>query len=291
MSINLVGKEGAPSRAPLEFVVGRVPKTGRRGVADVWRRMWRSNWTRIAGPLTLLAAWQIAVTVFGISPLTISSPELVAETSWTLIKDGTLGAALGISLQRVAIGLAIGVPIGTALALLSGLFPVGERLIDPVVQMLRTMPALALVPLYILWFGIGEQPKVLLVATAVSFPIYINLYAGIRSVDARLVEAGRVFGLNRTRLIWDVVLPGALPSFLVGLRYSLGIAWIVLVASEQINATSGLGFMMLNAQNLLQTDVIFVGLIVYSLLGLTSDLIVRFLERWLLSWRHGFQSL
>ena len=273
-------------------MVGRAPRRGRRGTARAaWRRVWRSNWVRLAGPLLVLAAWEIAVTWLGVSRLTLSSPGDVARTGWQLIEDGTLWTALGVSLQRVAIGLAIGVPAGAALALLSGLFPAGERLIDPVVQMFRTMPALALVPLFILWFGIGEQPKVLLVALAVSFPVYINLYAGIRGVDERLVEAGRVFGLGRFRLIRDVILPGALPSFLVGLRFSLGIAWIVLVASEQINATSGLGYMMLNAQNLLQTDVIFVGLIVYSLLGLFSDLLVRLLERWLLSWRHGFRSL
>jgi len=288
MSISLVDKSGPPA---LEFAVGgpaatssgRLRRGGRRGLA--------SRWIRLVGPLLLLAAWQIAVSWFGVSRLTLSSPRTVADTAWTLIKDGTLGDALAISLQRVAIGLAIGVPVGATLALVSGLFPIGERVIDPVVQMLRTMPALALVPLFILWFGIGEQPKVLLVASAVSFPVYINLYAGIRGVDARLVEAGHVFGLSRRRLVRDVILPGALPSFLVGLRFSLGIAWIVLVASEQINATSGLGYMMLNAQNLLQTDVIFVGLIVYSLLGLASDLLVRLLERRLLSWRPGFRSL
>jgi sulfonate transport system permease protein len=291
MSINLLGNSRTASQPALEFVVGKSDDAGRRRGAALRRRVARSNWVRVVGPLSLLALWQIAVSWFGVSQLTISSPELVAKAGWTLIDDGTLGAALGVSLQRVAIGLAIGVPVGTGLALISGLFPIGERLVDPVVQMFRTMPALALVPLFILWFGIGEQPKVLLVATATSFPIYINLHAGIRGVDGRLVEAGRVFGLSRLRLIRDIVLPGALPSFLVGLRYSLGIAWIVLVASEQINATSGLGFMMLNAQNLLQTDVIFVGLIVYSLLGLFSDLLVQLLERWLLSWRHGFRSL
>jgi sulfonate transport system permease protein len=226
-----------------------------------------------------------------VSELTLSSPAKVADTAWSMIGDGTLVDALGVSLRRVAIGLAIGVPVGAALALASGLSSIGERIIDPVVQMLRTMPALALVPLFILWFGIGEQPKVLLVAQAVAFPIYLNLYAGIRGVDQRLVEAGRVFGLSRAGLIRQVVLPGALPGFLVGLRFSLGLAWIVLVASEQINATSGLGFLMMNAQNLLQTDVIFVGLLVYSLLGLTSDLIVRLLERRLLSWRRGLQTL
>jgi sulfonate transport system permease protein len=292
MSIDLVvmrAERGA--HAALELVVGSDRPAGRQSLRRAWQGMWRSNWVRILGPLALLAAWEIAVTWLGASRLTLSSPADVARTAWSMLQDGTLTTALGISLRRVVVGLAIGVPVGALLALASGLFPVGERIIDPVVQMLRTMPALALVPLFILWFGIGEQPKVLLVASAVSFPVYLNLYSGIRGVDDRLVEAGRVFGLGRWRLIRDVILPGALPSFLVGLRFSLGIAWIVLVASEQINATSGLGYMMLNAQNLLQTDVIFVGLLVYSLLGLTSDLLVRLLERWLLSWRHGFQSL
>jgi sulfonate transport system permease protein len=196
-----------------------------------------------------------------------------------------------VSLRRVAIGLLLGVSAGTALAIVSGLFPVGERLVDPLVQMFRTMPALALVPLFILWFGIDERPKVLLVAFAVAFPVYINLYGGIRGVDARLVEAGRVFGLGRWGLIRQVVLPGALASWLVGLRFSLGIAWIVLVAAEQINATSGIGALMTNAQNLMQTDVILVGLLVYSALGLASDRLVRALERWALSWRLGLRSL
>jgi sulfonate transport system permease protein len=292
MSIKLVDKTpDVGSLSGLQVVVGGAPHGRRTGAGRAWAAIWRSHWLRLAGPLALLAAWEIAVVGFGVSELTLSSPATVADTAWSMIGDGTLVDALGVSLRRVAIGLAIGVPAGAALALASGLSGIGERIIDPVVQMLRTMPALALVPLFILWFGIGEQPKVLLVAQAVAFPIYLNLYAGIRGVDHRLVEAGRVFGLSRAKLIREVVLPGALPSFLVGLRFSLGLAWIVLVASEQINATSGLGFLMMNAQNLLQTDVIFVGLLVYSLLGLTSDLTVRLLERRLLSWRRGLQTL
>jgi sulfonate transport system permease protein len=292
MSINLAMNTFPTSLdAPLTTVVGPGVRPARGALRRLWEQTWSSRWVLLVGPLAFLGAWQFAVSALGVSQLTLSSPSSVASTGWSMLRDGTLLDALTISLQRVLLGLAIGVPIGAGLALLSGLFRVGERLLDPLVQMLRTMPALALVPLFILWFGIGEQPKVLLVAQAVAFPIYINLHAGIRGVDGRLVEAGRVFGLNRRQLIRQVVLPGALPSFLVGLRFSLGIAWIVLVASEQINATSGLGFMMLNAQNLLQTDVIFVGLLVYSLLGLSSDLIVRSLERWLLAWRRDFQSL
>jgi sulfonate transport system permease protein len=144
---------------------------------------------------------------------------------------------------------------------------------------------LALVPLFILWFGIGEEPKILLVALGTVFPIYLNTFAGIRGVDVRLVEAGRTLGLSRWGVIRHVILPGALPSLLVGLRYSLGIAWLVLVVSEQINATSGIGFLMTQAREFLRTDIIVVGLVVYSLLGLAADLVVRLLERVALAWR------
>ena len=274
-----------------EVVVG--PSAARRGArpAAALRRIGGSRWLVFVGPLLLLGIWELATTVGGVAPQTLASPATVASTAWDLTKSGELPDALVVSLRRVAIGLLLGVSAGTVLAVVSGLFPVGERLIDPLVQMFRTMPALALVPLFILWFGIDERPKVLLVAFAVAFPIYVNTYGGIRGVDGRLVEAGRVFGLGRWGLIRHVVLPGALPSWLVGLRFSLGIAWIVLVAAEQINATSGIGALMTNAQNLLQTDVILVGLLVYSALGLASDRLVRALERRTLSWRQGLQSL
>ena len=274
-----------------EVVVGPGAARNRARPAAALGRLGGSRWLVFVGPLLLLGVWELATTVGGVAPQTLASPATVASTAWDLTKSGELPDALLVSLRRVAIGLLLGVSAGTVLAVVSGLFPVGERLIDPLVQMFRTMPALALVPLFILWFGIDERPKVLLVAFAVAFPVYVNTYGGIRGVDGRLVEAGRVFGLGRWGLIRHVVLPGALPSWLVGLRFSLGIAWIVLVAAEQINATSGIGALMTNAQNLLQTDVILVGLLVYSALGLASDRLVRALERRTLSWRQGLQSL
>jgi sulfonate transport system permease protein len=276
---------------PREVLAG--PGAGRTSTRRLAlaRRAGGSRLLVLAGPLLLLLVWELTTTVGGVAPQTLASPGTVASTAWDLTRSGDLPDALLVSLRRVAIGLLLGGSAGTALALASGLFPLGERLVDPLVQMLRTMPALALVPLFILWFGIDERPKILLVAFAVAFPIYINLHGGIRGVDARLVEAGRVFGLGRWGLIRQVVLPGALASWLVGLRFSLGIAWIVLVAAEQINATSGIGALMTNAQNLMQTDVILVGLLVYSALGLASDRLVRALERWALSWRHGLRSL
>ena len=240
---------------------------------------------RFASPLVLLAVWQGASTLGVISPHTLAAPLTIAETSWGLIASGALPWHLLVSLGRVAAGLAIGVSIGTSLALVAGLSRLGEDVVDAPVQMLRTLPFLALVPLFILWFGIGETPKIALVALGTTFPIYLNLFAGIRGVEPRLVEMGRVFGLSRTGLIRHVVLPGALPSALVGLRYSLGVAWLSLVVAEQVNATSGIGYLINDARDFLRTDVIMVGLLTYALLGLVADGAVRTIERRVLAWR------
>jgi sulfonate transport system permease protein len=261
---------------------------GRPRWSSFWRAALRSRWTHIGGPLILLIVWQLLVSVGHAAPTQIPSPSSVLTALRQLISDGQLGTALSISLRRVAIGLLLGVAVGSALALVSGLSGLGERLIDPVMHMFRTMPVLALLPLFVLWFGIGEKAKDLLICWAVLFPIYINLFAGIKSVDPKLVEAGRVLGLGRWGEIRQVILPGALPQFLTGLRLALGIAWVVLVAAEEINATSGLGYLITNAENLLQTEVIFAALLVYSLLGVTGDLLVRLIERWALAWRSSY---
>jgi sulfonate transport system permease protein len=205
-----------------------------------------------------------------------------------LIANGQLGTALVISARRVVLGVLLGVVAGSLLALASGLTTLGERLIDPVVHMFRTMPVLALLPILVVWFGIGEEAKVVLIGWAVTFPIYINLFAGIKGVDPKLLEAGRVLGLGRLGQIRQVILPGAMPQFLTGLRMALGVSWLVLVAAEEINASSGLGYLISNASSLEQTDVIFAVLLVYSLLGVLSDLIVRTVERWALAWRSSY---
>jgi sulfonate transport system permease protein len=242
----------------------------------------------LLGPLALLLLWQLASSLGLVSTRVLAAPITVAETGWDLLRSGELQEHLWVSLGRVARGLGIGVSLGLVLALLSGLSKWGEDLLDPPIQMLRTLPILALVPLFILWFGIGETPKVLLVALGTLFPIYLNTYAGIRGIDAKLVEAAQTLELGRGSLVWHVILPGALPSALVGLRYSMGIAWLILVISEQINATAGIGYLMTNAREFLRTDIIVVGLVVYSLLGLLTDALVRGLERRVLAWRAGF---
>jgi sulfonate transport system permease protein len=260
----------------------------RRAASSGWRSILRSRWAVIGGPLLLLIIWQLAVTVGHVAPNKIPSPSATIHALGTLISTGELGKALVASLRRVILGLLLGVSVGSFFALASGLTALGERLIDPVVHMFRTMPVLALLPLFVIWFGIGDEGKIFLIAWAVMFPIYINLFAGIKSVDPKLLEAGRVLGLNRMGQIRQVILPGAMPQFLTGLRLAMGVSWLVLVAAEQINATSGLGYLIIDAQNLFQTDVIFALLLVYCLLGLASDVIVRLIERWALAWRSSY---
>ncbi len=240
---------------------------------------------RLLSPLLIVLLWQAGSMAGLIPPRTLAAPTSILASFWTLAADGTLLDNMLVSLARVSAGLAIAVVAGTIAALVAGLSRLGEDAIDAPLQMARTLPHLALVPLFILWFGIGETPKVALVTLGAVFPIYLNLFAGIRGVDPKLLEAAKVLGLTRYELIRHVVLPGALPSFLVGLRYAVGIAWLSLVVGEQINASSGLGYMMMDARDFLRTDIIMVGLLVYAMLGLAADQAVRSIERAALAWR------
>ena len=250
------------------------------------RRTWQfAGLRRTVSPLVLLLAWEALSRAGVISPRTIAAPSSIVASAWELTATGDLPFDLAISLARVAAGFAIGAALGVVLAVVAGLSRLGEDALDAPMQMLRTLPHLALVPLFILWFGIGELPKVALVTLGALFPVYLNLFAGIRGVDPKLLEAGRVFGLGRMALIRRIVLPGALPSLLTGLRYALGVSWLTLVVAEQINASSGIGHMINDARDFLRTDIIVVGLLVYALLGLGADALVRAIERRALRWR------
>jgi sulfonate transport system permease protein len=243
---------------------------------------------RALGPLLVVALWHLASISGALPPEVLAGPGTVITSAGKLWASGELQQAMWTSLGRAASGLAIGGSIAVALAVVAGLFRLGEDLVDSTMQMLRTIPTLALIPLLIIWFGIGEAPKIALVALGTAFPLYLNLYAGIRNVDQKLIEAGRTLGLGRAGLVWNIILPGALPNALVGLRYALGIAWLALVFGEQVNATAGIGYLMSTAREFFQTDVIVVCLVVYALLGLVVDAIVRILERVLLAWRPTF---
>ncbi|MDT0439210.1 MULTISPECIES: ABC transporter permease [Streptomyces] len=273
-----VDATSAPAAPALETLR---PTAARRTRIPRWLR-------RTTGPLLLVAVWQLLSSTGVLSTDVLASPGRIARVAADLIDDGSLASAMGTSLRRVALGLLLGILIGGGLALLSGLFKVGEDLVDAPVQMLRTVPFVGLIPLFIIWFGIGETPKVAVITLGVTFPLYLNVYAAIRGVDAGLVEAGESLGLTRRGLVRHVVLPAALPGALTGLRYALGVAWLALVFAEQINADAGIGFLMVQARDFLRTDVIVVCLIVYAFLGLLADFLVRSLERLLLRWRPTF---
>lgn len=245
---------------------------------------------RCIGPALLLAIWHLASVSGILAPEVLAGPSVVVQAAGQLIASGELQAAMLASLQRVFWGIAIGGSIGTLFAVVAGLFRLGEDLIDAPMQMMRTVPNIALIPLLIIWFGIGEAPKIALIALGTAFPLYLNVYSGIRSVDQTLIEAGQTLGLSRWQQIAHVVLPGALPSALVGFRYALGLAWIALVFGEQINATAGIGYLMATAREFFQTEVIVVCLVVYALLGLGVDAVVRLLEHVLLAWRPSFKG-
>ncbi|MBB5916530.1 sulfonate transport system permease protein [Nocardia transvalensis] len=237
------------------------------------------------GPLLLVAAWVIGSAAGALDTETLPAPWTVAETARDLIADGRLQSNLLTSLQRAATGLVLGVAAGVALALIAGLSRIGEALVDGPVQIKRSIPTLALIPLFIVWFGIGEQMKVLVIVLSVLIPIYINTHAHLRGVDARYVELARTVGLSRWEFVRRVALPGSLPGFFTGLRLAVSISWIALVVVEQVNATSGIGYLMTQARTYGQIDVIVVGLVIYGLLGLIGDIAVRQVERRALSWR------
>ncbi|RJQ76549.1 ABC transporter permease subunit [Pseudonocardiaceae bacterium YIM PH 21723] len=240
---------------------------------------------RWLSPIVLILLWQLASSTGVLHEDTLASPVKVAGVGWELLLNGELIEALAVSGQRVAIGFLIGAVVAIVLGVITGLSRVGDAVLDSPLQMLRTLPFLGLSPLFIVWFGIDELPKVILVALGTLFPLYLGTYAGIRNTDAKLIEATRVLGFTRTEQILHVVLPGALQQTLVGLRQALGMAWLALIIGEQVNANAGLGFMINNAREFLRTDVIVVGLIVYAVLGLGSDVLVRFIERRALQWQ------
>jgi sulfonate transport system permease protein len=239
-------------------------------------------------PALILVVWQALSTSGILVARILPAPTAVARAGWELLSEGKLIADVAISAQRALIGLLIGGSVGFLLGLVNGFFPWGARLLDSSVQMGRNIPHLALIPLVILWFGIGETARIFLVAIGVAFPIYINTYHGVRSVDAGLIEMSKTYGLTTWQLFRQVILPGALPSILVGLRYALGIMWLTLIVAETIAATSGIGYITMNAREFLQTDVLVLGILMYALLGKGADIAARAMERRLLAWHPSY---
>jgi sulfonate transport system permease protein len=242
-------------------------------------------------PVAILIVWEILAQAGILKPMYAPAPSAILSTTVELWRDGILGPDLAISLQRAGIGLAIGLTVGIVTGVLGGFLRTGEYLFNGVAQILNTIPLLAVLPLFVVWFGIDELTKVLLIAFGAGVPIYLNLFAAIRGVDQRLIEMARTTGAGPWRIVTRVLVPGALPGFLVGLRFSLAYSILGLVAAETVNADEGLGFLITQAQTYLQTNKVFVGLVIYSILGLLADQIVRILEQVLLRWRPSYEAV
>jgi sulfonate transport system permease protein len=238
-------------------------------------------------PLLVLALWELFVDLRLLPVRILPAPSSVLAAFARLTSSGELGTHLRVSFQRAALGFVIGGGVGLALGFANGLSRVSEVLLDSPMQMLRNVPHLALLPIVILWFGIGEESKVFLVALGAVFPIYVNTFHGIRAIDPGLLELARVYQVPRRKVLTDIVLPGALPSVLLGVRYALGITWLTLIVAETIAARSGIGFMAMNAREFLETEVVVLSILLYALFGKAADSIARLLERTFLQWHHA----
>jgi sulfonate transport system permease protein len=241
-------------------------------------------------PALIVFVWEVASRAGVIAPNVLPAPTAVAEAFWRLLKSGELVENIGVSTARALAGFAIGGSIGFVLGLANGVSALSRGITDTTLQMIRNIPHLALIPLVILWFGIGEEAKLFLVALGVFFPIYVNTLLGIQGVDPHLIEMGRIYGMNRTQLFTRVILPGALPAIFVGLRYALGIMWLTLIVAETISASSGLGYMAMQAREFLLIDVVVLSILIYALLGKLADSLARLLERLSLGWHPAFQN-
>jgi sulfonate transport system permease protein len=236
-------------------------------------------------PLGLIGVWQIASSAGWLADSVLPSPFAVVAAAWRLTLSGELPRNIEVSFLRALAGLVVGGGIGFALGLANGLSKLSDALTDSTLQMIRNIPHLALIPLVILWFGIEEEAKLFLVALGVFFPVYANTLHGVRSVDPQLIEMAKSYGMSRADLFRRVILPGAMPSIFVGLRYALGIMWLTLIVAETIAAQSGIGYMAMQAREFMLLDVVVLSILIYALLGKLADVIVRALERACLSWR------
>ena len=250
---------------------------------------WRAALAPWLVPALILGLWQLAAQAGWLSSRILPAPSAVAAAAWSLAVSGELWQHVRISALRALWGLLLGGGLGLALGLLNGSSRTAETLLDTTLQMIRNIPVLALIPLVILWVGIEETAKLALLSLGVFFPVYLNTFHGIRSVDPALIEMGRSYGLSGWPLYRDVILPGALPSILVGLRFALGLVWVILIVTETISAQSGIGYMTMNAREFLQTDVVLLGILLYALLGKAADTLARALEHRLLRWNPAYR--
>lgn len=280
---------GSETAVPPNVAAGPKP-------VDISEERGNAGWKRSLGifaagsilPVSLLIVWQVLGDLGYISELLFPTPLRIAEAFARLAGSGELGGHVQISLMRAAAGFALGGALGLAFGILVGLFRISERILDPSIQMIRMVPHLAVAPLFVLWFGIGESSKILLIAKGAFFPLYIQTYLGIRGVDNKWFEVARVLGFSRIQQIFKLVIPASLPHIFLGIRLSLGLAWLGLVVAEIMGSTSGIGYLMTDARQFSKTATVFVCIILFAVIGKAADAAVRWLERKVLKWSDSY---
>ncbi|WP_426454099.1 ABC transporter permease [Paenibacillus sp. S-38] len=277
------GKQAPAPSQPSAKYEDRVKSQKRK---DLWNAIWRGS----VLPVSILVIWQLLGTFELVSETILPTPVAIVQAFWELLVSGELLGHLEISLWRAAVGFAVGGTLGLLFGLAAGLFRGVEQSVDPSIQMLRTVPHLAVTPLFILWFGFGEFSKILLIAKGAFFPLYVQTFLGIRSVDSKLFDVARVLEFSRLQQVTKLVLPAALPNILLGLRLSIGVAWLGLVVAELMGSSEGVGYLILDARQFSQTAVVFVGIVIFATVGKGSDSLVRLLEKRLLKWRDSYKG-
>lgn len=241
-------------------------------------------------PVLLVIVWEAASYFKLISPMLLPAPSVIAAQFVYLIQTGEFFEHVAISAYRAGLGFVIGSAAGLLLGLFTGLGKLAEKTLDPSLQMLRTIPLLSLIPLFILWFGVGEFSKILMISLGAFFPVYVNTFLGIRNVELKLFEVSKILEYSRLQLLTKLIIPAALPNILLGIRLSLGVAWLVLVVAEMMGASAGIGYMIQDARAYTQTDKVFVGIILFAVIGKLSDSVTKLLERRWLGWRDTFNG-
>jgi len=241
-------------------------------------------------PILILISWYVFSNNGVIKSNILPTPTSVIEAFIELLKNGQLVDNIIISSKRAFTGLLIGGGIGFFLGLVTGLSKTAKLFLNDTIQMIRNIPILALLPLIILWFGIGEKAKIVMVALSVFFPMYLNTYNGVISIDNGLIEMGKIYGLRGFSLFKHIIFPGALQSILVGFRHALGIMWLILIAAETLASDTGIGYMAMTARELLQMDIVVLSIIIYAILGKLSDVVANVIERVVLKWNPAFNK-
>ncbi|WP_429770333.1 ABC transporter permease [Bacillus smithii] len=241
-------------------------------------------------PVIIIIIWQLIGSLEWVTKTVLPTPWEIILAAKNLAVSGVLFTNMKVSIIRAACGFVIGGGLGLALGTLVGLSAKSESLLDPTLQMVRTIPHLAITPLFILWFGLGEESKILLIGLGAFFPLYVNTFLGIRKVDAKLFEVARILEFSKWKQIKLLIVPSALPNILLGIRLSLGAAWLSLVVAELMGSTAGLGYMMMDARQFSNTDIVFVGIIIFAIVGKLTDSLVRLMEKHFLKWQDTYKG-